>query len=39
MKVTVSNILLHFWLSAMEPVVEIWGFRKEKSIFWQMRAI
>jgi hypothetical protein len=21
------------------PVVEIWGFRKEKSIFWQMRAI
>jgi len=23
----------------VEPVVEIWGFRREKSIFWQMRAI
>jgi hypothetical protein len=23
----------------VEPVVEIWGFRKENSIFWQMSAI
>jgi hypothetical protein len=33
MKVKVSIILLHFWLSSVEPVVEIWGFRKEKINF------